>query len=48
MLLHISAIFNKKENFHVSNFSEPVGWKMTVANRWKIDSAEFFQIVEKR
>ena len=29
--LHISAIFNKKKNFHVYNFSWPLIWKMIVA-----------------
>ena len=30
--LHITAIFNKKKkNFHISNFSCPLVWKMTAA-----------------
>ena len=29
--LPISAIFNKNKNFHVSKFSRPLIWKMTVA-----------------
>ena len=40
--LCISAFFNKKKNFDVSNFWWAQVWKMTVATPWPIDFAKIF------
>ena len=46
--LHISVILNKKKNFHDSNFSRPLVWKMTVATPWPINFANVFSNYGKK
>ena len=41
--LRISAIFNKNNNFLVSNFSRPLAWKMNAAAPWPVDSFELWK-----